>query len=73
VHRKADATGDSDRTGGGAGDGQHHALPAELDQRIAALESGGQCGEDFDGASLRRLFVLGVLLPAGLLIIGWWA
>ena len=48
------------------------SLPVELEHRIAELETGGQCGEDFDSASLVWLALLGVVLPAGLLIIGWW-
>ena len=49
------------------------ALPEELEQRISRLESGGECGEDFDPVSLCWLFVLGVLIPVGLLLIGWLA
>jgi hypothetical protein len=48
------------------------SLPAELEQRIAELETGGQCGEDFDSASLIWLLLLGIVLPAALLIAGWW-
>jgi len=48
-------------------------LPEELEQRISRLESGGECGEDFDPVSLCWLFVLGVLIPVGLLLIGWLA
>ncbi len=48
------------------------ALPAALEKRLAALETGGQCGEDFDAASLLWLMLLGVALPAALLLIGWW-
>jgi hypothetical protein len=49
------------------------SLPEELEQRISRLESGRECGEDFDPVSLCWLFVLGVLIPAGLLLIGWLA
>jgi hypothetical protein len=49
------------------------ALPAELEHRIAELETGGQCGEDFDAASLVWLALLGIVLPAALLIMGWWS
>jgi hypothetical protein len=49
------------------------AVPAELERRLAALESGGECGDDFDLRSLCWLSVLGVLLPIGLLLLGWWA
>ena len=48
------------------------SLPGELEHRIAELETGGQCGEDFDSASLVWLLLLGILLPAALLILGWW-
>jgi hypothetical protein len=48
------------------------SLPAELEHRIAELETGGQCGEDFDAASLIWLLLLGIVLPAALLIAGWW-
>ncbi len=48
------------------------ALPAALELRLAALETGDQCGEDFDAASLLWLMLLGVALPAALLLIGWW-
>jgi hypothetical protein len=47
------------------------SLPSELDERIAALESHQECGEDFDPASLCWLFLLGVAIPAALLLIGW--
>ena len=49
------------------------SLPAELEHRIAELETGGQCGEDFDATSFFWLLLLGVVLPAALLLIGWWA
>ena len=49
------------------------SLPAELEHRISGLESGRECGDDFDLASLCWLLVLGVLLPVGLLLIGWLA
>jgi hypothetical protein len=48
-------------------------LPAELEHRISGLESGRECGDDFDPVSLCWLFVLGVLIPLGLLLIGWLA
>jgi hypothetical protein len=47
-------------------------LPAELEERIAALESGAECGEDFDRASLVWLLLLGVVMPVALLAAGWW-
>jgi hypothetical protein len=49
------------------------ALPAELERRLALLESGSECGDDFDAGSLWWLLILGLLIPAGLLLIGWLA
>ena len=49
------------------------SLPAGLEQRISRLESGRECGDDFDWASLCWLLVLGILIPVGLLLIGWLA
>jgi hypothetical protein len=49
------------------------SLPAELEHRISGLESGRECGDDFDLVSLCWLLVLGVLIPVGLLLIGWLA
>lgn len=46
--------------------------PAELEERIAALESRAECGEDFDRTSLIWLLLLGVVIPAVLLAAGWW-
>lgn len=45
-------------------------LPAELERRIRALETGGE-GEDFDGSSWFWLIVLGIVLPVLALIVGW--
>ena len=61
------------RDGTTEGGASRDSLPAELEHRIAELETGGQCGEDFDSASLIWLLLLGIVLPAVLLIIGWWA
>jgi hypothetical protein len=47
------------------------SLPEELEHRICGLESGRECGDDFDLVSLCWLFALGVLIPIGLLLIGW--
>jgi len=47
-------------------------LPAELERRIATLESESECGDDFDLVSYVWLFLLGILLPLVLLAIGWW-
>jgi hypothetical protein len=49
------------------------SLPAELEHRISGLESGRECGDDFDLVSLCWLLVLGILIPVGLLLIGWLA
>ena len=48
-------------------------LPAELEERIAALESEREVGADFDARSWFWLIVLGVLVPVVLLLIAWWA
>lgn len=51
-------------------------LPAELKQRIEALER--QNGEregamrDFDRRGWLWLALLGLALPIGLLVLGWW-
>ena len=47
-------------------------LSAELEQRIAALESASATGADFDATSWAWLLILGVLLPIALLVVGWW-
>jgi len=44
----------------------------ELESRLAAIDSGEQQGEDFDASSWFWLIALGVVVPAGLLLIGWW-
>ena len=44
-----------------------------LEQRIAALLSEEQCGEDLDAASWVWAVLLGVGVPALMLLIGWWA
>jgi hypothetical protein len=49
------------------------APPAELERRLSELESGRECGDDFDAVSLWGLLILGLLIPAGLLLIGWLA
>jgi hypothetical protein len=49
------------------------SVPLELQDRIAALEAHRECGDDFDFVSLCWLFALGVLIPIGLLLVGWWA
>lgn len=48
-------------------------FPAELEERIVALESQREVGEDFDARSWFWLIVLGVLAPVVLLLIAWWA
>ena len=46
-------------------------LPAELEQRIEALEREGAEG-DFDRRGWLWLALLGLALPIGLLVLGWW-
>jgi len=46
-------------------------LDPELERRIAALESGGETGADFDAASWVWMILLGVVLPVALLLWGW--
>ncbi len=48
-------------------------LPQELHDRISALETGREAGEDFDARSWVWLIALGVLMPAVLLLVGWLA
>jgi hypothetical protein len=47
--------------------------PPELEARVAALEHESGQGRDFDAVSWCWLLLLGVLLPAVLLLLGWWA
>jgi len=47
------------------------ALAPELESRLAAVAAHGELA-DFDAASWRWMLLLGVLLPALLLLIGWW-
>ncbi len=47
------------------------ALPAELERRIAALESGTAAGEDFDTRSWFWMLLFGVVVPVLLLLWGW--
>lgn len=44
----------------------------DLEMRLRALESGGQQGEDFDARSWFWLILLGVVIPALLLVVGWY-
>jgi hypothetical protein len=46
--------------------------PATLEERLAALESGREMGEDFDRRSWFWMILLGAVIPAVLLCIGWW-
>ena len=46
-------------------------LPAELERRIATLESGAETGGDFDVASWCWMILLGIFLPICLLLWGW--
>ena len=48
------------------------ALPAELEARLAALETGA-AGSDFDGLSWFWMILIGIVIPILLLAIGWWA
>lgn len=45
-------------------------LPAELEARIAALEN-GETGTDFDALSWAWMVLLGMALPATLILLGW--
>ena len=47
------------------------ALPAELEARIALLE-GAADTEDFDAASWTWMLLLGLVLPAVVIAVGWW-
>ena len=47
-------------------------VPAELERRLAALESGAEQGRDFDARSWWWLGLLGIAIPLALLAIGWW-
>jgi hypothetical protein len=46
-------------------------LDPELERRVAALESGAEAGTDFDAASWFWMVMLGVVVPAALLLWGW--
>ncbi len=45
--------------------------PPELERRIEALERSGD-GQDLDARSWFWLLLFGVLIPAALLLWGWW-
>jgi hypothetical protein len=45
----------------------------ELDRRIVALESEAETGDDFDAVSWWWIIGLGVVLPLGLIVLGWCA
>jgi hypothetical protein len=47
--------------------------PSELERRIVALESGSETGDDFDAASWWWIIGLGIVLPLGLIVVGWFA
>jgi hypothetical protein len=47
-------------------------FPAELEERICALESQREVGDDFDTRSWFWLIVLGVVTPVALLLMSWW-
>jgi hypothetical protein len=46
-------------------------LEPELERRVRALEAGADAGSDFDAASWFWMVVLGIALPAALLVWGW--
>jgi len=48
-----------------------HALPPELEARIAAFENAAP-RPDFDTAGWFWMILLGVALPLLLLAVGWW-
>jgi hypothetical protein len=48
------------------------ALPAELEARLAALETGAS-RSDFGGLSWFWMILIGIVIPLLLLAIGWWA
>ena len=47
------------------------SLPPELARRIEVLEQEA-VGPDFDPVSWMWLALLGLVLPVGLLVLGWW-
>jgi len=49
------------------------SFPAELERRIAALESGIETGDDFDAASWCWMILLGIVLPVSLLLWDWFS
>jgi len=51
---------------------QPPAFPADLEARIAAFERAEPAGE-FGWAGWFWMILLGVALPAGMLLAGWWA
>jgi hypothetical protein len=50
------------------------AIAPELEERIARLEDDlrDAAAPDFDAASWGWMIALGVILPAVLLLVGWW-
>jgi hypothetical protein len=48
-------------------------LPAELERRLADIEADVDSRQGFDGRSWLWLLLLGVLVPAAALVLGWWA
>jgi hypothetical protein len=49
---------------------ERERLPPELEARIVALESAAP-RSDFDGSSWFWMILLGIAIPAILLIVGW--
>jgi hypothetical protein len=43
----------------------------ELERRIVALESQSETGDDFDAVSWWWIIGLGIVLPLGLIVLGW--
>jgi hypothetical protein len=56
--------------GSGGPPAQIPALPQELEARLSALEA-GTAQADFDAFSWFWMLLLGALLPAVLLVVGW--
>ncbi|MBS0614673.1 MAG: hypothetical protein JSS24_16005 [Proteobacteria bacterium] len=47
-------------------------IASDLETRLNALAAGEQQGEDFDARSWFWLVMLGMVIPALLLVIGWY-
>jgi hypothetical protein len=62
----------ADHAGHGSSPQQMPVLPQELEARLAALEALAPSA-DFDGFRWFWMVLLGILLPAVLLVVGWCA